>query len=218
LCVSAGSAFAGPTWTPDNNVWGSNSYVYTDVWDGSNYDADYVDFNAFGNYATTSSVSGGSTTNALDWNANAAHSEFTASGIVGGGRAEGRFAYTYLSFLAGDGGNYDVSIAFDWQGSGQTGIEIYFEWVDIDGNSDTAYNNVASGPVSLSYTGTLVAGRYYYMAYWVYVYNYDLVGDIIGDGTGSGDVTLNAVPLPTASALTGFGLLCLGVRRRRVSL
>ena len=216
LAGGASVALAGPTWTPDHSFGRGQSYVQAYANDGgdSAYDTDPT--TTFGTRSAMASFGGNSATGTLDWNANAAFSVFTASADSSHGGSETYLAHTYLTFVANDGGDFDVNIAFDWQGSGQSAIEAYFDIYDHDADVHSgATNTVAFGPVSTSYSGTLVAGHRYVAQFFVKVYG---DGNIVGDGDGTGEMTLNIVPLPTTSALAGLGLLGLGVRRRRVSL
>ena len=211
LCVAAGTAVADATWVP------GSSYVEAWAYDGGNNGAKFNYFDAFGNYTVSDFGGDGSATTTLDWDANGAHSDFSAIAGSGSGGTEQYLARTYLRFTAVTGGDFDVDIEFNWQGSGEDsgGIQTALEIYDSTGFNYTAYDTIySSGTVSTTYTGTLVAGRDYQM----YMYAIVAGTDVTGVGSGSADVTLTSIPLPTASALAGLGLLGLGVRRRRGSL
>ncbi|QKK08729.1 MAG: hypothetical protein HND58_11545 [Planctomycetota bacterium] len=213
VAVGGAAAVAGPTWVPNGSFGSSSLESY--VQNASGTGTDRVNLNAFGSYAASESIGDGSTSSTLDWNARGAFSVFDASA---GGATGGRESYrgtTTLRFSALTGGEYTVNVDFDWQGSGADTVQAYLEISDDHGFFYTDTDMIfAAGTVSTSFTGTLVAGRRYIMTLSGMASGIGLVGD----GSGGADVVLSVVPLPSAAALAGLGLLGLGVRRRRGGL
>lgn len=214
LAGGASVTVAGPTWTPDNTY--GDSYVDARAVAGTGNGHDRASFNAFGIHTASTSIDNGSTTNTFDWNANGASNLYTISASSIHARSQSYTALTVLIFVADTGGEFNVNLAFDWQGTGQDTITTFFRLFDYETFAyDEASDTVESGSVSTSYTGTLVAGRRYQAYYSAYVHG---SGELSGNGSGTTDITLSTIPLPTASAMAALGLLGLGVRRRRVSL
>ncbi|QKK08728.1 MAG: hypothetical protein HND58_11540 [Planctomycetota bacterium] len=207
LCVAAGTVAAGPTWVPDD--WYSPGYG-SDVSSSAGSDYQFDNFNAFGIYFARARDSDGSSRTMLDWNASGAHSEFDVV-ANSAGYNEG---VTFISFTAVTGGEFEMSLHFEFQGSGAGYMEVLMAIQERDG-AYHEFNDYRDSPgsVSTSYSGTLVAGKQYWVGMLV-----QAIGGFVGTGAGSGDMTLSVVPLPSASALAGLGLLGLGVRRRRGSL
>ncbi|QKK09443.1 MAG: hypothetical protein HND58_15595 [Planctomycetota bacterium] len=201
MAVGATVAAAGPTWTPDNSVFG-NSNIIAAAYDGFVYDQKDAFFNAFGDYTRTANVGGGSSAQSLRWSPDAAESDFAVSVNGNGVGYEYYHGRTYLNFVAVEGGEYEVNLSFDWQGSGQDSVVVHFRWFDGDSRqSETVRREVPSGRASLTYTGTLVAGHHYEFYYYAEVAG---SGGLSGSGTGSGDITLHA---PCLADLNGDGVV-----------
>lgn len=211
IAVSGSAAIAG-TWAPDFSHSG-DSY-HQAIAEG---DIRTVTFNEFGTFAATATPYPASAfSNTLEWDASGAQYEHSATSA---GNAFQSFSLiTVLHVVAHSNIDYAAHLSFDWQGYGQEGIITQINWIDVDAQlTGGAWSHVASGVASTSYSGSLVQGHRYRITLETYVWSYEV--NVVGEGIGSGFITLDtgphSIPLPSVAASAAFGLLGLGMRRRR---
>lgn len=222
VAVLAGAAFAGPTWTPQ--VGGFNTVsAFSGIGTAGTDQVTDTSFPwAFGDWDASATDDGSSVYSDFSWNATSIINNVAFDALTDSGTADNEY-YTNDSivyFTADANLQYQADVSIDWNGIGNDVVDAWLQITNLT-TSTVDYLNFTTlpgGDASVSYAGMFLAGNQYEILTRVAVVDLDggQNNDIFGDGYGN--VTITIIPLPSASALAGLGLLGLAVRRGRMAL